>query len=318
MSERINRNAAYVATEEGIKQLSAPFPEHRYNLERLRFQTIIHDSLPAKSVWYGSSHGDESESAFVQEEVNRQYPFSRVEAWDSHELASRMNLRTYTVPAHEEHATLYGPRVVSGRGVPGIEIDLNRQFVPNGHIPQNWNEAIAEIPYGPAKMQLMLVRDHPEVEVMVSVHEDRDRGKRTGLLGKLPFAKKRDGLYVYDVRERPDDPLDRSVDAQFDVFRGCCRKYGFDLFSGIDDPALGNRVRNGLIRQSAYDRNGNRTLDNTLEMYLVYLKSIGIGNIKRAFVVEVPGAMDAAKKKELLTLLSDTFFFPILGELNAL
>lgn len=318
MSERINRNAAYVATNEGIQQLSAPFPEHRYNLERLRFQTIIHDGLPAKSVWYGTSHGDEGESASVQEEVNRQYPFSRVEAWNSHELASRMNRRTYTVPAHEEHALYHGPRVESSRGVPGIEIDLNRQFVPNGHIPLNWNDAIAEIPYGPAKMQLMLVRDHPEVEVMVSVHEDRERGKRNGLLGKLPFAGKRDGMYMYDVRERPDDPFDRTVDAQFDVFRTCSRKYGFDLFSGIDDPALGNRVRNGLIRQSVYDRNGNRTLDHTLEMYLVYLKSIGIGNVKRAFVVEVPGAMDSAKKKELLTLLSDTFFFPILGELESL
>lgn len=296
--------------------------EERYNLERLRHQTIIHNGKPPNSLWIGRAHGNEWQSADLQEEINAGLEFSRVEAWVTHELATETNTREYIAPINGHHNNVPGRVIRLENGSLAKVVDLNRQYEMPLALATDWESILGNIAYGPARLPLQLVQDNPSVKAVISIHEDVDHSNYPYPFARfLPRIRKQDGFYLYDIKAYANEPRDRMIDVQMDRLRKELKARGFSLFSGIDDdtdPHLGNKVTNGLARQAVYDSGGHPHLDNTLELFLVYLRTLGLTNVERAFIAEVPGKIPKNKKKELLQIATDTFFLPVLGEMGAL
>lgn len=323
MSEILKQSGVYVMLpDRTIGCFDHLPPQEHYNMERLRHQTYMYDSKPATSVWFGRVHPVEGKSAGVQEEINQQYKFSRVEAWTVHELAAQTNSREYIVPINGTHNNAPGRVIRLENGHLGKVVDLNRQYKVPWELVTDWDSAIGNIAYGPARLPLQLIQNNPSVRAVISIHEDTDHSNYPYPFVKwVPQIGKKDGFYLYDIRAREGDPNDAAVDGQMEALRQVLHDHKFSLFSGVDDPDdphLGHKVKDGFVRQTVYGKDGIPRLDSTLEMFLVYLGSLGLGNVERAFVVEVPGKMDLPKKREMLRLVTEAFFFPVLGKIGAL
>lgn len=323
MSELRRFNGVYLVGPERTISCYDQLPEpQRQNLDRLRYQVITHNGMPPLSLWDGRFHGNEGTSADLQEEINSQYAFSRVEAWTGHELATQIHKREYILPMNGHSNTIPGRVIRLSDGRLGKVVDLNRQYEMPLVLMNDWESIIGNIAYAPARLPLQLVHDHPTVKTIVSIHEDLEHNNYPyPFVQHIPRVRKQNGFYLYDIKAYRDDPFDAVVDRQMGLLRRALKAHGFTLFNGVDDdrdPHLGNKVTEGLARQTVYDRDGQPHLDNTFELFLVYLQTLGLTNVKRAFIPEIPGKMPKEKKKELLQIVTETFLFPVLGEMGAL
>lgn len=296
-------------------------------VERLDFRTVTpeNDNQPPEVLMVGGLHADEEEVPGLAIEVMANLPFGRVEAWNTHILASMLGMREAVVPIKAEE-TLTERQIAwmkNGRkteknndSIAGKKIDLNRQFNLLGD-EKDFDEVMRRLDYPEAKMLMSLMRNNSSIKTVFSFHEDPEFGADDNPDIK-PERKTRGGFYFYDMAANAGNDQEKEMVAKLAKrLVEELSKRNFKIHHGLDDPDdpdLGCWSEDGLIYQPNINEKGERVFDNTFESAVIELGKgrLELNNVERAFAFEVPKALSRERKVEMLEVIRDNFIRPYL------
>lgn len=302
---------------------------HQARAERIDYRVVTKPGVAQTSVpvgYVGHVHPDETESvtALVSDLAQREIP--RLEIFKANILGAVEDQRGHVAPHqlatnHRQAVDEYRQfKMSNGRvresndadAVWGRRIDLNRHALIIGK-PLTMDEAIAQLPIAELRLFFEAIRSQTALKLMVMVHEDSEFGADT----PEQLAQGRHGVYFYDtVYDEREDSDHQLVLQLVNSWRQAVLAAGMTLFTGIDDPTdpyLGYEIDNGYEYRSTMTKDGQETVDGTLEAALVKLGGIGLNTIERVFVLEVPGKYSPEQKKQVITLFNDTVVVPYLA-----
>jgi hypothetical protein len=280
-------------------------------VERLDFRivTVENDNRPPLVLMIGGLHADEEEVPELAIKILAKIPYSRVESWNTHILASVLGMREAIVPVLDNEKLDDRQKIFikngrkaeeNGGGVIGKKIDLNRQFKINSE-ERDFDTVISKLNYPEAKMLMYLMMNNPEIETVFSFHEDPEFGYSDNPESK-PDEGTRDGFYLYDIAGDARNDKERETIKELET--RLVKKlldHNFKIHNGIDDPgdpSLGHRSENGLIYQPNVNEAAIRNIDGSFESAAVELGRLGINKVNRAFSFEIPKGLSRERKEK--------------------
>jgi hypothetical protein len=191
---------------------------------------------------------------------------------------------------HISHAH---PDAIRARTRKGNGVDINRQFVTPGDTPS----------YPGARVLRNMVSASP-ITYIFSFHEDHPDPQNPQDTQR-PF-------YVYDIpRPNSNKKTDRLVDRLHKNLIASLSRFGFSVFTGIDDPGDANL---GVEFKNGYGNAPSTVYDASFETHMVDLGARGHGTVERAFVFEIPGHASPLEKQAHVGQIFGSFILPFLSE----
>lgn len=210
-------------------------------------------------------------------------------------VQSQLSSRRFTGELRYSHMHIPNahPEAIRAGTRTGGGVDLNRQYTTPGEMPVHPG----------ARLLRNLVSASP-IKYIFSFHEDHpdpnDPGQET-----RPF-------YVYDIpQSNSNKKTDRLVDRLNKNLIASLSRFGFSVFTGIDDPkdaSLGVEFNNG------YGKAPSIIHDASFETHMVDLGARSVGTVERAFVFEIPGTATSLEKQAHVSQIFGSFILPFLSE----
>lgn len=273
-------------------------PDYEGRIERVDYVVVTTDQERGEPrvMMVGGLHGDEWDILEKALETMRDLPWNRVEAWNTHVLASIRGLREAEVPPEQ-----------------GNKVDLNREFKLEGD-EKSIGDILARLNYPEAKLMVELMRKNPGIEQVFSFHEDTEYFPDKDDPAIKPERYTRGGFYVYDIAfDGRNDPQQAAVRALVaDLVKELASR-NFKIHHGPDDPndpVLGSSD-DGYNYQPVR-KEGKRNYDNSYEAAVVEMGGLGLNKVKRAFAFDIPAELSAIRKMEMLAVIKDSFIRPYL------
>ena len=190
------------------------------------------------------------------------------------------------IPNAHPEAVRAGTRTAAG-------IDLNRQYKIPG-----------EMPVHPGARLLRNMVSSSPIAYIFSFHEDHPDPNNPEQDAR-PF-------YVYDIpRPNSNKKTDRLVDRLHKNLIASLSRFGFSVFTGIDDPGDANL---GVEFKNGYGNAPSTVHDASFETHMVDLGARGHGTVERAFVFEIPGHATPFEKQVHVSQIFGSFILPFLQE----
>lgn len=209
------------------------------------------------------------------------------------------------------------------------KINLNRQFPIDGEI-SSWDDVEKQITYPEARMFLQLIKDHPELKYLISIHEDPEHGSDDEIThqqnaGKEDLLLGKSGVYFYDsnfgLKDDPDKELIKSLHEN--LVRRLVEN-GFRILNGLDsetDQNLGFSADHGYANSPNVNSDGKREKSGgSLEEAFVEIGRLGLTGkdgqkiqAERAFCLEIPGRLSPERKALLLKIYKEELIVPFLA-----
>lgn len=209
------------------------------------------------------------------------------------------------------------------------KINLNRQFPIDGEV-FSWADVEKQITYPEARMFLQLIKDHPELKYLISIHEDPEHGSDDEITyqqnsGKEDLLLGKSGVYFYDsnfgAKDDPDKELIKNL------HENLVRKLvenGFRILNGLDsetDQNLGFSADRGYANSPNVNSDGKREKSGgSLEEAFVEIGRLGLTGkdgqkiqAERAFCLEIPGRLSPERKALLLKIYKEELIVPFLA-----
>lgn len=215
-------------------------------------------------------------------------------------LGSKLGRRGYIFQP-KDGDDLLANKVVDINGVPGREVDLNREFyLPRGL--KTWEDVFNSANEWTMPFYAML-REFSYIKSWVFIHRD------------LEFGESEGGYFYYSTYDARNDENFDLVAKLTKNLRQSANAHNLNLFTGFpdrDDKRVNYWAYDGFIYQPVVRMSGRRARkDTALEQCIIRLgKELKLIDAETTFTIEIQGKLSEFREKEVTNIFVGDLIYP--------